>query len=259
MANHEVSILIPSYNTAELTKLCLKLIRQYTSLDLAKVIVIDNGSQDESLAYLRQLDWITLIERQPYPGESMVASHSNALNLGLESVNTPYVLSIHTDTLVQHAEWLPFLLNQMKQDPNIAGVGSWKLESKPFFKKLFKNIESWAQRLYYFVKRQKKHKLEGVGANYYYLRSHCALYRLDLMRQCQTNFSDGEEVAGRVMHRKLVESGHKMVFIASPVLLKYMVHLNHATTILNPVLRGPKKSTKQEVDRIQHAIAKHLQ
>ena len=41
-----VTILIPNYKTLELTKVCLRLIRKFTNLDQAKVIVIDNDSQD---------------------------------------------------------------------------------------------------------------------------------------------------------------------------------------------------------------------
>ena len=254
MTNQQVTILIPNYKTLELTKLCLRLIRKYTDLKLAKIIVIDNDSREASLDYLRTLKWIELIESTAIPGETPALSHSRALDLALERVATPYVLSIHTDTLVRNNQWLPFLLNQIKQDPNLAGVGSWKLESKPFFKKCLKQIERIIQRLFYKISSKKDHMLEGLDQNHYYLRSHCALYRTNLIKKQGTGFADGEEVAGKAMHRKLIQNRHTMLFLPSRILLKYMDHINHATTVLNPELSRSQKSVAKGSKRIQKSL-----
>src|SRR3990167_4188244 len=144
-----VTILVPHYKTKELTKLCLRLLRKFTDLQQAKVIVIDNDSQDDSLDYLRSLSWIELIERKAIPGETPVKSHSRALDMALERVTTPYVLSIHTDTLVKNAAWLTFLLTQIARSPTIGGVGSWKLESKSFWRRALKSIEHYVQWCYF--------------------------------------------------------------------------------------------------------------
>lgn len=254
MTMPQVTILIPNYKTLELTKLCLRLIRQYTDPALAKVIVIDNDSNDASLDYLRTLKWIELIERQQIPGESPALSHSRALDLALERVTTPYVLSIHTDTLVRNKKWLPFLLGEINRDSNIAGVGSWKLEAKPLHKHLFKSLERLTQRMIYRIMRKKDHAIEGLDHNHYYLRSHCALYRMDLLRKYQAKFSEEEEVAGKAMHRKLVAQQHKMIFLPSAILLKYMDHINHATTVLNPTLSRNEKSVIKGMRRIEKSL-----
>jgi glycosyltransferase involved in cell wall biosynthesis len=254
MTGHQVTILIPNYKTLELTKLCLRLIRKHTDLSLAKIIVIDNDSADDSLEYLRTLKWIELIERQHIPGEAPALGHSRALDLALSRVETPYVLSIHTDTLVRNNEWLPFLLKQIQSDNNIGGVGSWKLESKSAWKTALKKIERGFQLAYYSIIGKKNHALEGLAHNHFYLRSHCALYRTDLLSKYQTGFSDGEEVAGKVIHRKLLAGGHVMIFLPSEVLLTYMDHINHATTVLNPNLSRNKKSVDKGLRRIQKSL-----
>lgn len=252
-----VTILVPNYKTLELTRLCLRLLRKYTDPGLAKVIVIDNDSQDESLDYLRSLSWISLIERKAVPGESPVVSHSRALDLGLECVTTPYVLSIHTDTLVKNSKWLHFLLKEVLKRPTIAGVGSWKLESKPMWRSALKYIERQIQRVYYTV-TGRSHGLEGLGKNYYYLRSHCALYRMDVMRQLNLHFTDGDMVAGKFMHKQIIEAGYEMVFIPSDILIQYLEHINHATTVLNPELSSREKSVIKGLKRIETSL-KRLQ
>jgi GT2 family glycosyltransferase len=133
----QVSILIPHYKTLELTKLCLRLIRTYTDLSRVKTIVIDNNSQDESSQYLETVNWITLLKRDQ-TGEGGPTAHARALDLGMGQVDTPYVLSIHTDTLVSHAGWLDYLIKKINARPNIAGIGSWKLEHKSAFARLLK-------------------------------------------------------------------------------------------------------------------------
>lgn len=251
-----VTILIPNFRTLTLTKLCLRLIRQYTDLHLARVMVIDNDSQDESLAYLRSLQWISLIERISIPGESACQSHSRALDLGLAQVTTPYVLSIHTDTLVKQQGWLPFLLSQIEKDTQIAGVGSWKLEFKPRWRRSLKLIEYYVQRAYYAFIKREQHGLQGVGTNFPYLRSHCALYRTALLRQHQLHFSDGDMVAGKKMHQSLLSLGYHMRFIDSEQLCEYLEHINHATVVLNPHLSTREKSVEKGRQRIAKALAR---
>ncbi len=135
MSNPIVTALIPNYKTLKVTKLCLRLLRKYTDPKKISIIVIDNDSQDESLKYLKSLKYITLIERKKKQDDSPSLSHARALDLALEKVTTPYVLSMHTDTFVKHPGWLDVLLAEIEQESIIAGVGSWKPESKPFILK----------------------------------------------------------------------------------------------------------------------------
>ena len=65
------------------------------------------------------------------------------------------------------------------------------------------------------------------------MRSHCAIYRTDPVRKCTRGFDDGE-TAGKSLHRMLVAAGFDMRFLDSLELSKFILHLNHATMILNP-------------------------
>lgn len=251
MAYTKVTILIPNYRTFGLTKLCLDLLQRYTSTGLFHAVVIDNNSRDESIEYLRTVPWIELIERKGVAGETPPQSHARALDLGMSRVTTPYVLSIHTDTLVKHPEWLPYLLSQIEKDHNIAGVGSWKLESKPLYKRALKAVERKLQLLYYTVIGKKNHAIEGVGKNYFYLRSHCALYRTALLKKHHLKFDVNHEPAGKVLHKKLTDEGYDMIFLPSKKLGQYLDHVNNATMILNPELGARPKTVRRGIKKIE--------
>ena len=257
MSDAEVTILVPNYRTPIITRLCLRLLRKHTDAGLMKVIAIDNdsGDGDESLQYLRSLKWIELIERKAVAGESPGASHASALDMALQKVTTPYVMSIHTDTFVLRDDWLEFLLKEIRRDENIAGVGSWKLEVKPAWKLVLKKIEFAIQSLVYPV-IGKELITEGKGKHFHYLRSHLALYRTDLLKKYGVSFGAGEETAGKVLHKILEDHGHEMVFIPSIELIRYAVHLNHATMILNPELGSREKTVKKGAIKIKAMLKK---
>ena len=233
MNGPEITILIPNYKTPDLTKLCLRLFNKFTQVGRAEFIVVDNDSADASLDYLKTLPWIRLIERKVGPDESGPMMHGNALDLGFRQVRTPYVLIVHTDTLPLRPDWLDYLLSEIRQSDTVAGVGSWKLEHVSFWKKCGKRVEAFFQTL---AGRRKKEDR--------YLRSHCALYRTDLLRKYTQGFNDGD-TAGRSIHRMLTEQGFEMRFLPSEVLGRYIMHLNHATGILNPP-RGSRRCARPE-------------
>ena len=250
-----VTILVPNFRTPEVTRLCLRLLRRYTDPGRMRVIAIDNGSADASLDYLRSLDWIRLIERKPPEQEAVAKAHARALDLGLAEVDTPYVLSIHTDTFVRRADWLDILLAPFKSNPTVAGVGSWKLEMRPWLQRSAKAAERQIQRVLFPVLGKGYGKLEGLGENWYYLRSHCALYRTALVREAGFGFDVGDDhtPAGKMLHRRLEDRGYRMVFLPSETLSRYIVHVNHATMVLNPDLGARARTIRvgrRRLDRV---------
>jgi hypothetical protein len=250
----EVTILVPNFRTLNITKICLRLLRRHTDLSRAKVVVVDNDSRDESLDYLRSIKWIELIERTSAPDDTPPLSHSRALDLALSKVDTPYVLSIHTDTFVRRADWLDVLLAPFKQDRNLAGVGSWKLESKTWLQRLGRRFEgAWKIALFRLTGR-RTYRAERFDESLHYLRSHCAMYRMDVIRSLGTGFSDSGGVAGSTMHRKMVDAGYRMLFLESEQLGKYVDHLNHATMVLNPELGSSASMVRSGKKRVGNKL-----
>lgn len=254
MKQKQVTILIPNYKTPEITKICLRLIRKHTDFNQVEVIVIDNDSNDASLAYLKTLKWITLIERKSNTLETPPLSHSRALDLALSQVKTPYVLSIHTDTFVKRGDWLQILLSPFENNPKLAGVGSWKLESKNPIQMLGYHFEQFWKKLLSKYFGYTRYRADRLDIQARYLRSHCAIYRTDIIRQLNTGFSDGDDTAGRTMHRKMIAAGYGMLFLNSAELGRYVDHLNHATMVLNPEFGSSEQMRKEGSRRIKEKL-----
>ncbi len=250
-SNKLVTILVPNYKTLEITKICMRLLRKHTDFNKVEVIAIDNNSADASLDYLKSLAWIKLIERAPETDDTVPLSHSRALDLALAQVNTPYVLSIHTDTFVKRDDWLDVLLKPFAINPKLAGVGSWKLESKNPLQRFGIRFEQSWKKLLHDSFGYKGYNAKRLDETQYYLRSHCAMYRTDVIRSLNTNFSDDNLTAGKRMHEKMVEAGYEMLFLESAELGQYVDHLNHATLIFNPQLGTSAKNMKEGAKRIK--------
>ena len=189
--------------------------------------MIDNDSADASLEYLRTLKWITLVERKT-AGESGPVMHARALDDALKLVDTPFFAVMHTDTIVGSDKWLDYLLGAFDGSPKLAGVGSWKLEKVSRLKYYGQRLEELVRRIFRRRRRDPEER---------YLRSHCAVYRTEPVRQHTRGFDDGE-TAGRSLHRMLVAAGYEMRFLESGDLGRYITHLNHATMIINPSGEG---------------------
>ncbi len=273
MSTPEVTILIPNFRTPEMTTICFRLLRKYTPPSRAHVIAIDNDSRDESVDYLRRLKWIELIERPREPDETPPLAHARALDLAFPRVRTPYVLILHNDTFIRSPKWLDVHLDPFARDDRVAGVGSWKLEpAPPLAKRLGKQIELRARLL--------RHRLSGNHAKteaareqlysgyynlfgavavpradtfegHYFLRSHCALYRTDLLRRYGLTFAAIGENLGKNIHEELVSRGHRMVFMPVNLLTPHIIHVNHATLVLLPELGSSRKNISSGLRRIE--------
>ena len=88
MSDAQVTILIPHFQTPDAIRLCLRSIRRYTAPPY-RILVLDNGSSDASLDYLRRLAWVECVPTG-VPND-LIAAQAAALNVGAERVATPYL------------------------------------------------------------------------------------------------------------------------------------------------------------------------
>lgn len=86
------TIIIPNYNGLHFMEQCFESLKKQTIKDF-KVLVVDNGSSDGSVEWLREheIPSIFLSENTGFPG---------AVNAGIRAADTPYVILLNNDTAV---------------------------------------------------------------------------------------------------------------------------------------------------------------
>lgn len=89
----ELSILIVSYNVSDYLDRCLASIKQFTSKLRFEVIVVDSGSEDDSVAMARRRHpWATVIDAQSNVG------FTKGNNLALAAATGEYICYLNPDT-----------------------------------------------------------------------------------------------------------------------------------------------------------------
>lgn len=90
-----LSIIIVNYNVKYFLEQCLHSVQKAAQELTAEVIVVDNHSTDDSLAYLRpKFPWVTFLENKTNSG------FGRACNRGLKEATGDYILFLNPDTLV---------------------------------------------------------------------------------------------------------------------------------------------------------------
>lgn len=226
----KTTIAIINYRTLQCTRLCLRCIRRFTNYP-HEVLVIDNDSRDESLAYLKNLPWIRLIERQAVDGESGGYAHAATLDLALEHCNTEFFVSMHSDTFVQRENWLTELISHFAADPNVACVGSGKIELIPAWRRGLKRATDLRT-----FKRRLLREPDPLGVHRHYNRTICCVYRTEVLRRENLSFTMGYDkglTGGKKLYFELVDRGYSTVELPPSAMNRYVVHLAHATQVFN--------------------------
>ena len=244
-----VSIVIPHFQTPELVRLCLRSIRHHTRDVPYEVIVVDNNSRDgRSLDYLRSVEWIRLIERTEGVG-AVALGHKEAVDIGFAAAQAPFVMSFHTDTIPLRGDWLSWHVEQLTADPQIAAVGTYKLEFKSPW---FLSLRSWSERLLRWKLPQGEN-----GDHRPYIRSHCALYRREVLDQLGLRYNaDPTETAGRDVHFAIEQHGYVAKLLSIPETMRRVAHLNHGTMVLLPELGASGRTVRRGRSRIQRFFAR---
>jgi GT2 family glycosyltransferase len=98
----DISIIIPVFNKLEYTKLCLMSL-QNSCPETNKIIVIDNGSSDGTMEYLRGLEGISVISNETNLG------CAGAWNQGVSNTQSEWVVILNNDVILSRG-WLEGLI-----------------------------------------------------------------------------------------------------------------------------------------------------
>ncbi|MBD1372246.1 glycosyltransferase [Hazenella sp. IB182357] len=112
----KTSIIILTLNRLDLTKQCLNSIFTHTKPDQIELIIVDNGSTDGTIEYLKQIQSVKLIQNQENVG------FAKGCNQGASYAHGDYILFLNNDTIVSDG-WLDAMLALLAQDEQIGMVG----------------------------------------------------------------------------------------------------------------------------------------
>ncbi|UFS72426.1 glycosyltransferase [Geomonas sp. RF6] len=115
----QVSIIIVTYNEIECTRGCIESIRRHTP-ESHEIILVDNGSTDGTVEWLRELCLEESSCRLFENGENL--GFAGGCTVGMAAAAGEYLLLLNNDTLVT-PEWLSGMLRHFDHDPALGLVG----------------------------------------------------------------------------------------------------------------------------------------
>ena len=115
-----VTIVIPKYNGYTFLEDCLNALEPERN-EQVKVLVVDNGSTDESVSFLKLRQDVETIFMEENTG------FCGAVNVGIKASNTKYVILLNNDTKVLPG-YVQALVDAMEQDETIFSASAQMLE-----------------------------------------------------------------------------------------------------------------------------------
>lgn len=114
----EVTLLILTWNGLAYTQACLESIYRHTDLDdNTRVLVVDNGSTDGTVAFLHGLEWVDVIENRRNLG------FVRGNNVGIAAIPEGDVLLLNNDIVITEDGWLEELQRVAYRADDIGIVG----------------------------------------------------------------------------------------------------------------------------------------
>ena len=242
-----ISICVPHWQVLKFIQPCLRSIRKHSRNEDVEVLVIDNGSKDASLDYLRGLDWIRLIERPEEQHTNWPRNVFTAWDRGIAEARGEFFVTMHSDTFVKSDGWLKPLVRALETSPKTAGSGAWKLEIEhPLFaaqKRFFGLIEAGFRRA--IGKKPPVGLREG-----HFPRDYCAMYRREVLIRHNLTFQClyGQRGGGYSIARQLWEHGYQMGMVPVREMARHVEHIAHGTAAVRTEKRLNSSRTQKRAE-----------
>jgi len=127
MEQTKVSIIILTWNGLDYTKKCMESLEESVTNKKCDVYVVDNGSIDETLEYLRGLDWINVIENK----ENLGFVRGN--NIAINRITEGDIILLNNDIIITQNNWIEELQKTAYKDERTGIVGCRLINEKGEF------------------------------------------------------------------------------------------------------------------------------
>lgn len=261
----KVTICIPHWQVKKYIVICLRSIRKYSQKYNTQVIVVDNGSQDESIDYLRSLNWILLLERPEEVHTNWPHNVFTAWDYGLQHATGDFYITMHSDVFVRAYDWLDPMLREISYGPHVGASGAWKLHIEHPMYALQKRITGFT------IKKIKQ--ILGLRSNVewkigHYPRDYCAMYRRNVIQNKGLQFTpiQGPDAAlasggGYSIAKQIWNAGYDTRMIPTEEMRSKIAHIAHGTAAVRKEkpLKRKKKQKKLEVRTADFLSARWIQ
>ena len=122
MARYKIAIIIPVFNQWNITLNCLKSISEHTEISKVQVIVVDNGSIDDTVHHCDYIGRKLFRENFRYVRLESNINFGPGCNLGVKFTDAEYLFFLNNDTTLT-CGWADPLLQAMQDDPKLGAVG----------------------------------------------------------------------------------------------------------------------------------------
>lgn len=184
-----LSIIIPTWNTADITIKCIETINKFLPKNYFEIIIVDNGSTDDTQKIFTKLKNIIYIRNSQNLG------FAKANNVGAKQATGEYLLFLNSDmelidaTLIDMVEYLEShlevgIVGPQFLDPNLAIQGSITPPQTPLnaFKEYWLNIKNSYNKYYLnniasvkaisggaiIIKKELFNKISGWDERYFF-------------------------------------------------------------------------------------------
>jgi hypothetical protein len=260
-----VSICIPHWQVKHYITLCLRSIRKYSQKYNTQVIVVDNGSNDESLDYLKSLNWIVLLERPEELHTNWPHNVFTAWDYGLQHAVGDYYITMHSDVFARAHDWLDPMLREISYGPHVGASGAWKLHIEHPLYAFQKRVTGFGIKKIKQALGMRRNVEWKIG---HYPRDYCAMYRRDVIVNNGLQFTpiQGPDVAlasggGYSIAKQLWNAGYETRMIPTEEMRTKVAHIAHGTAAVRKEkpLRHKKKQKKLESRTAKFLSAKWIQ
>ena len=115
---NNVTIILLTWNGIDLTRRCLESLARYPAPRNTELLVVDNGSTDGTVAYLKHLPGVTIIDN----GKNL--GYAKAVNSGIRAAAPESdILLLNNDVELMEEHWLERLLKSAYTDTTIGIAG----------------------------------------------------------------------------------------------------------------------------------------
>ena len=228
-----ISIIIPQYKTYQVTRLCLRALKKFSTLNI-EVIVVDNNSADESLTYLEKNKWIQLIKNNNATVGGL--GHKQALDIGIKAAKGNWVLLFHSDTIVLKKAWDKDLLDLVSQYPDAVGASSIVRDINPF--------ASWYSQLIRKFKENQFVYHHTLNTSNNKMMSYCFLIKRDFLTHSGFNFEQAEGDVADALYRNHIKDMQPFLLMGRNFLQNILWHTSNVSSILTGQMTDTKSINK---------------